>query len=358
MSSITLKLSRSAVYVLKKPFALSTSSLFSKPNVNFANFNLVKRSYVKHLYEDEFFGGAFTQDVSSNASLVDGNVFTNKRLEYGTKRFYRGKVKAAIFDWGGTVVDCGVCAPILTYVELFKQVGVDITEDEARGPMGASSRIHIGKIMEKEAVVRRWKEANGAEPTEEDVDRMVDKFIPQVLSSLQKYSNVIDGVSETISLLRKSPYDLKIGSTTGYPKRVLDVLLNTSSSQGFSPDASACLSEIPHDMKPSPFMLWTCAVRLGVMPIEAIVKIDDSVNGISEGLSAGCWTIGIAMTSSYVGLTEAQLEEVEKDELRRRMNRAYKHLTNSGAHYVIDTIRELPMVINDINRRLATGEKP
>lgn len=64
-------------------------------------------------------------------------MFTNQRLEFRTRRYYTGKLKAAIFDWGGTVVDCGVWAPILAYVELFKQEGVEITEDEARAPMGA-----------------------------------------------------------------------------------------------------------------------------------------------------------------------------------------------------------------------------
>ena len=105
-------------------------------------------------------------------------------------------------------------------------------------------------------------------------------------------------------------------------------------------------------------MLWTCATRLSVFPIEAIVKVDDSVNGIHEGLLAGSWAVGIAKTSSYVGLTEQQMREVPSDELNRRINRAYKHLSNSGAHYVIDTIRDLPHVIDDINRRLVKGEKP
>jgi phosphonoacetaldehyde hydrolase len=164
---------------------------------------------------------------------MDGQIFTNKRLEFGSRRFYRGRIKAAIFDWGGTVVDCGVCAPILTYVELFREEGVEITEDEARAPMGSPSRVHIGKVLEKEAVIKRWKQVkDGKEPTEADVDRMVDKFIPQVLSSLQKYTNVIDGVSETVSALRKNPFNLKIGSTTGYPQHVLNVLLNASAGQG------------------------------------------------------------------------------------------------------------------------------
>lgn len=145
-----------------------------------------------------------------------GDIFSNPRLEYGSKRFYRGKLKAAIFDWGGTVVDCGVCAPIYTFIELFKAEGVEITEDEARAPMGYPRKVHIAKILEKEAVQKRWRAAKqGMDPTEEDVERMFAKFVPQVLSSLTKYSNVIEGVAETVSQIRKAPFNLKIGSTTG-----------------------------------------------------------------------------------------------------------------------------------------------
>ena len=82
------------------------------------------------------------------------------------------------------------------------------------------------------------------------------------------------------------------------------------------------------------------------------------MNGIAEGLLAGCWTVGIAKTSSYVGLDEHQLEELSSSELRLRLERAYNALGNSGAHYVIDTIADLPQVIDDMNRRLANGEKP
>ena len=59
-----------------------------------------------------------------------------------------------------------------------------------------------------------------------------------MLSSLQKYSNVIEGVAETVNTLRSSPYNLRIGSTTGYPTNVLNVLLNASRGQGGRPFAS------------------------------------------------------------------------------------------------------------------------
>jgi phosphonoacetaldehyde hydrolase len=35
-----------------------------------------------------------------------------------------------------------------------------------------------------------------------------------------------------------------------------------------------------------------------------------------------------------------------------------KLIAESGAHYVIDDLRDLPAAIGDINQRLATGENP
>ena len=39
---------------------------------------------------------------------------------------------------------------------------------------------------------------------------------------------------------------------------------------------------------------------MDVNPLEAIVKVDDTVDGIKEGTTAGCWTVGVAKTVSYV----------------------------------------------------------
>lgn len=154
-------------------------------------------------------------------------------MEYGSRRYYRGRIKGVIFDWGGTIVDCGVCAPILTFVELFKAEGVEITEDEARAISGSNRKANIAQILDKEAVRKRWIAAkNGKEPNSEDVERMYEMFMTQVLSSLTKYSNVIDGVTETVNKIKKPPFKLKIGSTTGYPKHVLTTLLNATASQG------------------------------------------------------------------------------------------------------------------------------
>ena len=43
-------------------------------------------------------------------------------------------------------------------------------------------------------------------------------------------------------------------------------------------------------------MVWKNALELNCHPIEAVVKVDDTVDGIKEGIAAGCWTVGVAKT--------------------------------------------------------------
>jgi len=61
---------------------------------------------------------------------------------------------------------------------------------------------------------------------------------------------------------------------------------------------------------------------------------------------------------NYVALSEEEIAALSEDDYERRLARSYDILANAGAHYVIDTINDLPPVIEDINRRLAAGEKP
>jgi beta-phosphoglucomutase-like phosphatase (HAD superfamily) len=46
------------------------------------------------------------------------------------------KIKAVIFDWAGTTVDYGSFAPVKGFVDGFKSIGFDITNEMAREPMG------------------------------------------------------------------------------------------------------------------------------------------------------------------------------------------------------------------------------
>ena len=49
---------------------------------------------------------------------------------------------------------------------------------------------------------------------------------------------------------------------------------------------------------------------------------------------------------------------MEPEVLESKLKRARKALFECGSHFVIDTVNELPGVIEEINRRLALGLGP
>jgi phosphonoacetaldehyde hydrolase len=100
------------------------------------------------------------------------------------------------------------------------------------------------------------------------------------------------------------------------------------------------------------------AMNLQVYPMEAIVKVGDTLPDIEEGLNAGMWTIGLAKTGNEIGLTEQEIAALPADVLQAKLARAYKRMWQTGAHYVVDGIADVPPILDDINARLARGERP
>lgn len=42
--------------------------------------------------------------------------------------------------------------------------------------------------------------------------------------------------------------------------------------------------------------------NLNVWPIQSVVKVDDTVSGVGEGLNAGCWSVGLYGYSNYTDI--------------------------------------------------------
>jgi phosphonoacetaldehyde hydrolase len=105
-------------------------------------------------------------------------------------------------------------------------------------------------------------------------------------------------------------------------------------------------------------MCYQNAMKLAVFPMEAMVKIGDTVSDIHEGLNAGMWTIGVTRTGNELGLTEAEAAALHPADLTQRLIAIGGRLRSEGAHYVAEGIWECPALIEDINRRLAKGERP
>ncbi|HXX99609.1 MAG TPA: phosphonoacetaldehyde hydrolase [Candidatus Limnocylindrales bacterium] len=262
---------------------------------------------------------------------------------------FHGKLQAVILDWAGTTVDYGSLAPVRTLQEVFANAEIALTEAETRRDMGLPKKEHIRQILAGARVRDEWTRRQGHAPGDGDVDRLYQDFIPLQFSCLLEYSAVIPGVVEATERLRKR--GLKIGTTTGYTREMLDLLIEASRKEGYVPDCSLSPGDVGAG-RPHPYMIYENAVRLKVYPLAAIVKIGDTPADIQEGLNAGAWSIGVAATGNMIGLSQKDFEALPRTEREARLTVARAELEKTGAHYVVDSLADVDKALDDIEAYL------
>ena len=276
-------------------------------------------------------------------------------MDFTYQRSYRGPLKAVILDWAGTAVDYGSFAPTAVFIRLFESRGTKITADDARSGMGLMKKDHLRTILARPSVAEAWKAEHGTQASEADIDNLFRDFVPMQLSVLKEYAKPIPRLLDVVEELRTR--DLKIGSTTGYIRSMMNILAPKAKENGYEPDCIVCPDEVPAG-RPYPWMCYENAIQLGIFPMQSIVKVGDTLVDIEEGLNAGMWTVGLSLTGNLLGLTEEKVDGLSPQEREDRLKKIETQLYQVGAHYVIDGIWDLPDVLVDIEFRLKQGEHP
>jgi len=265
------------------------------------------------------------------------------------------KIKAIILDWAGTVVDHGSRAPMGAFVKAFAQFGVTISIADARGPMGMAKRDHIRMVGTSPAVAAAWRAKHGRDFDEAAIDAIFEVFEPMNIAAIEAHSALIPGAHDALDWCKAR--GIRIGSTTGYTRPIMERLMPLAAAQGFVPEVTICAGDLAAG-RPAPLQIWSTLVQMGIWPASSVIKLDDTAPGIGEARAAGCWAVGVALTGNNPGLSAeelAGLAPAERDALRHS---ASEPLFQAGAHLVIETIAELPTLIEHIETRLAAGEKP
>ncbi|ATI65539.1 phosphonoacetaldehyde hydrolase [Edwardsiella tarda] len=267
------------------------------------------------------------------------------------------RIQAVILDWAGTTVDFGSFAPTQIFVEAFRQAfDIELTLAEARVPMGLGKWQHIEALGRLPSVDARWQAKFGRAMRADDIDAIYNAFMPLQIAKVVDFATPISGVVETIATLRAN--GIKIGSCSGYPRAVMERLVVTAAHQGYAPDSWVATDDLAAGGRPGPWMALQNVITLGIDAVAHCVKVDDAVPGILEGLNAGMWSVGLAISGNEFGATWEAYHAMADDEKARRRTLAAEKLYAAGAHYVVDTLADLPAVIAQIDRRLARGERP
>lgn len=264
-------------------------------------------------------------------------------------------LQAVVFDWAGTIIDFGSRAPMGAFQRLFARYDVAITLDEARAPMGLAKWDHIRALGSTPRIAAEWRRVHGRDFGDADCDLLYEVFTPMNAASVVDHAALIPGALAVVEALRARR--LKIGSTTGYNRPIMDVLAPLAAAQGYVPDNLVCAGDMA-EARPGPLMMVRTLSDLGVWPPRAVVKVDDTVPGLGEGRAIGAWTVGLAVTGNMLGLSQDEWETKSLADQARLRAQATAALKAGGADYVIDGVAGLLPVLDDIEARLARGERP
>ena len=257
----------------------------------------------------------------------------------------KNNIQAAVFDWAGTMIDFGSLAPTVVFTELFSRQGIAVTHAEAREPMGLPKRDHIAAMLQMPRIAAAFESRFGHVATTDDIDRLYEAFTPLNEAVAAQYATIIPGAVETVTYLRAN--NIKIGSTTGYGRSVMEKILPLASAAGYSPDNLVCGDDLAEG-RPGPVMMYRCFADLAVYPPQTVLKIDDTIPGIAEGKAAGCITVGVSLTGNYVGLSEVEVMALPDLERSQLNDAAARKLRDAGADHVIDSVADLPDLIKTL----------
>lgn len=271
---------------------------------------------------------------------------------------FRGPVQAVIFDWAGTIVDHGSLAPVVAFQKLFAQAGVPIDEATARGPMGRNKRDHISDIIYRApGIPAAWAAAHGGRaPSEADVDELYAAFTPMQVLAARDRALPVPGALKAIEELRAS--GVRVGTCSGYNREILDAVVKAAAVHGLHVDVAECANTAGTNGRPKPWLATRVAEALDVYPLAACVKVDDTLPGIAEGLNAGMWAVGVTRTGNELGLSLEAYSSLLPADRAMRLAAAERRMRDAGAHYVVESVADLPAVVSDINKRMAKGESP
>lgn len=244
-----------------------------------------------------------------------------------------------VFDWAGTVIDFGCCAPAGAFVQAFAEAGIPVSMAEARAPMGLHKKDHIRAMLA----------ARGAAWTESDVESLYTRVTPLQVAAAKTHSALVPGVLECVKELCK--LDVKIAGTTGYFNEAAEACYTAAKSQGYAPDFAICADEVPAG-RPAPWMIFRAMEALDVYPPRRVVKVGDTLVDVADGLNAGVWSVAVIESSNEMGLNLEEFTALGEAERDRRKLEVREKFEAAGADFIIDTLAELPDVVRELNRRL------
>lgn len=214
------------------------------------------------------------------------------------------KLRLAVFDMAGTTVDDrvdGLPLVLKSYDDALRGHGVHVPMEVLNAQRG----------RDKWTVI---KELGG-----EHAEAIYDDFL-EVLRANTERIKEIDGTSEAFKFLKE--HGVYVVASTGFPAEIAEPMIEYLGwlRDGLI-DGWVCSEQVGAS-RPDPAMILHSMKRFSVSETRSVLKIDDTVKGIEEGLNAGVYTVGVLTGTQSI----QQLSAAEPDTILRSVAQLPEHL--------------------------------
>ena len=214
------------------------------------------------------------------------------------------RIILAVFDMAGTTVDDrvdGLPLVLKSYDEALRNHGVEVPMEVLNAQRG----------RDKWTVI---KELGG-----DKAELIYEDFIG-ILSANTGRVKEVEGTSDTFRFLMA--HGVKVMASTGFPAEIAEPIVGNLGwlNDGLI-DGWVCSEEVGAS-RPDPAMILHSMKKHGVSDPKAVMKIDDTVKGIEEGLNAGVYTIGVLTGTQSI----QQLSSANPDSILRSIAEIPMHL--------------------------------
>ena len=208
----------------------------------------------------------------------------------------------------GTTVDDridGLPLVLKSYDDAFKNHGVEVPMMVLNAHRGRDKRTVISEL--------------GGDKAEE----IYGDFIGSLKGNISRIREM-EGASETFKQLKKNGVSIVV--STGFPVDIAEPLVDQLGwTKNGLVDSWTC-SELAGASRPDPAMILDSMKQYDVHDPDAVIKVDDTMKGIEEGLNAGVYTIAVLTGTQSI----QQLDGTGPDTILRSVREIPNHLKKKG----------------------------
>jgi len=128
--------------------------------------------------------------------------------------------------------------------------------------------------------------------------------------------------------------NIKVGITTGYPKKITKIILDFLNKNKISIDSHVSDDEVKKG-RPNPDMCIKNLKKLKIYNPKNCLKVDDSISGIMEGKNAKMLTVGLISTGIQLGLSRNEYKKINKSKLNSKIKNIKKDFANIKANFIV-----------------------